>query len=101
VERIKLADQTQGSMMQLVLYSKPGCHLCEGLEEKLRQVPDAELEVRDITTREDWFEQYQYEIPVVMLAPSERVLPRFSPRSSVAHIAQLLGKYLSEGAEKS
>jgi Glutaredoxin-like domain (DUF836) len=85
--------------MQLVLYSKPGCHLCEGLEEKLRQVPGVELEVRDITTRGDWFELYQYEIPVVMFAGS--VLPRFSPRSSVSHIAQLLGKYLSEGAEKS
>ncbi|MFO5529256.1 MAG: glutaredoxin family protein, partial [Cuspidothrix sp.] len=24
--------------MQLILYSKPGCHLCEGLQEKLAQI---------------------------------------------------------------
>ncbi len=37
--------------MQLILYSKPGCHLCEGLQEKLEQIQDLnfELEVRDIT----------------------------------------------------
>jgi hypothetical protein len=53
--------------MQLILYSKPGCHLCEGLEEKLRQVEGVEfdLEIRDITTRDDWFGRYQYEIPVL------------------------------------
>ena len=37
-------------MTQLILYSKPGCHLCEGLQEKLAQVTqfDFELEIRDI-----------------------------------------------------
>ena len=60
--------------MKLILYSKPGCHLCEGLQEKLEtimQAPDLaslDLEVRDITTREDWFAAYQYEVPVLCLA---------------------------------
>jgi glutaredoxin len=55
--------------MRLILYSKPGCHLCEGLQEKLEQIQslDLELETRDITTREDWFQAYQYEIPVLFL----------------------------------
>ena len=53
--------------MQLILYSKPGCHLCEGLLEKLEQVNDIkfDLEIRNINTREDWFAAYQYEIPVL------------------------------------
>jgi glutaredoxin len=53
--------------MQLILYSKPGCHLCEGLQEKLEQIQGLsfELEVRDITSREDWFQAYQYEVPVL------------------------------------
>jgi hypothetical protein len=57
--------------MRLILYSKPGCHLCEGLEEKLNQIQSLqfELEIRDITTREDWFQRFQYEIPVLMLEP--------------------------------
>jgi hypothetical protein len=55
--------------IHLMLYSKPGCHLCEGLQEKLMEIQslDFELEVRDITTRDDWFQTYQYEIPVLVL----------------------------------
>ncbi|MCG6137642.1 MAG: glutaredoxin family protein [Nostoc sp. LLA-1] len=94
--------------MQLILYSKPGCHLCEGLQEKLEQIPNLslELEVRDITTREDWFLAYQYEVPVLYLAHHrgpedteneviEERLPRPSPRASVQQLAQMLAKYLT------
>jgi hypothetical protein len=94
--------------MRLILYSKPGCHLCEGLQEKLEQLENlnCELEVRDITTRDDWFLAYQYEIPVLCLCNHtgaeeteggviEERLPRPSPRASVQQLAQMLGKYLS------
>ena len=59
--------------MRLILYSKPGCHLCEGLQEKLEQVqsPRFELEIRDITSQQAWFDAYQYEIPVLLLAADE------------------------------
>ena len=84
--------------MQLILYSKPGCHLCEGLQSKLEQVRqiDFELEIRDITTREDWFSAYEYEIPVLCqkIAGSEKSLPRMSPRASVAKLEQMLQKNL-------
>jgi Glutaredoxin-like domain (DUF836) len=81
--------------MHLIFYSKPGCHLCEGLEEKLRQVEGTVLEMRDITMREDWFQQYQYEVPVVLWVTESGAvlpLPRISPRASVAQVAQLLQK---------
>lgn len=85
--------------MQLILYSKPGCHLCEGLQEKLErfQSIDFELEVRDITTREDWFRAYQYEVPVLCkkAAGREEQLPRPSPRATVQQVEQMLQKYLS------
>ncbi|MCL1471843.1 glutaredoxin family protein [Argonema antarcticum] len=87
--------------MRLILYGKPGCHLCEGLQEKLEQVQniDFELEVRDITTREDWFEAFQYEIPVLFRVRVERKtieepLPRPSPRATVRQLEQMLQKYL-------
>ncbi|HSM81141.1 MAG TPA: glutaredoxin family protein [Nodosilinea sp.] len=89
---------------QFVLYSKPGCHLCEGLQEKLlaaAHLPFA-LEVRDITTRDDWFQRYQYEIPVlcqVVAAPSgeqEIPLPRLSPRASQARVEQLIQTYMGQ-----
>ncbi|MEM7757157.1 MAG: glutaredoxin family protein [Cyanobacteria bacterium P01_A01_bin.40] len=85
--------------MQLILYSKPGCHLCEGLKEKLEQIGNIEfeLEIRDINTREEWFEAYQYEVPVLCQKISdetEKPLPRLSPRATVAKLEQMLQKNL-------
>lgn len=85
--------------MRLILYSKPGCHLCEGLQEKLAQVNNVEfdLEIRDINTNEDWFAAYQYEIPVLCqkLLEREKPLPRLSPRASVTKLEQMLQKNLT------
>ena len=85
--------------MQLILYSKPDCHLCEGLQEKLAKIGnlDLELEIRDITTREDWFNAYQYEVPVLFqnIEGKEKPIPRPSPRASVAQLERMLSKYQS------
>jgi Glutaredoxin-like domain (DUF836) len=98
--------------MRLILYSKPGCHLCEGLQEKLEKIQnlDFELEIRDITTRDDWFAAYEYEVPVLYLLNrrgaesaekegteeegTEVLIPRSSPRATVKQLEQLLQKYL-------
>ncbi len=81
--------------MKLILYSKPGCHLCEGLQEKLADVRAVaiELEIRDITTRDDWFQAYQYEIPVLYSGSAR--LPRPSPRATVQQLESLLQKFES------
>ena len=65
--------------MHLILYSKVGCHLCEGLQEKLKQIADLDiqLEIREITTNPDWFDRYQYEIPVLCLQVDVLVFPDF------------------------
>lgn len=94
--------------MKLVLYSKPGCHLCEGLEEKLAALPqlNLDLEVRDITTQDAWFQRYQYEIPVlcrVLETPDgkqEEALPRLSPRAPIARVEQMLQTYLRPNTAK-
>ena len=84
--------------MRLILYSKPGCHLCEGLQQKLEQIQgfSLELEVRDITSQEDWFQRYQYEVPVLCRSrfDQEEPLPRPSPRLSVRQLEQMLQNYL-------
>jgi hypothetical protein len=85
--------------MQLILYSKPGCHLCEGLQEKLVQIKTLsfELEIRDITTDDNWFTVYQYEIPVLHCVTNEgreQPIPRPSPRLSVEGLEKFLGKYI-------
>jgi hypothetical protein len=85
--------------LELILYAKPGCHLCEGLEEKLRAIPDwaIQLEIRDITTNPDWFDRYQYEIPVLFFRPTNgqpQMIPRPSPRATIDQLRQLLQKHL-------
>lgn len=83
---------------RLILYSKPECPLCDGLQKKLAQISNLEfkLEVRDITTCEDWFAAYQYEVPVLCqdLPAGERLIPRPSPRTSVTQLEQILQKAL-------
>ena len=83
--------------MELILYSKPGCHLCEGLQEKLARVSalPVRLEVRDITTREEWWGAYEYEIPVLYQKQGDKTirLPRLSPRASVPQIEKMLQNY--------
>jgi len=92
--------------MHLILYSKPGCHLCEGLQKKLVQIlathQELSLEVRDITTQEDWWQAYQYEVPVLFLQIEGRSLPlpRPSPRATVGQIQQMLQKYVNHHEAK-
>ncbi len=87
--------------MRLILYSKPGCHLCEGLQEKLEQIIETrnsaslQLEIRDITSCEDWLQAYQYEVPVLFVDAMGRelLLPRPSPRATLKQLEQMLEKY--------
>ncbi|KAL3845541.1 hypothetical protein ACJIZ3_002944 [Penstemon smallii] len=80
---------------KLILYSKPGCCLCDGLKEKLNaafslsgpnSLNDVQLQIRDITSNPEWEKLYQYEIPVLARVRedgSEETLPRLSPRLGV------------------
>jgi glutaredoxin len=93
-------------MQTLILYSKPGCHLCEGLQEKLEQLQDLgfELEIRDITSQPDWFQAYQYEVPVLFRqsteSPSQELpIPRPSPRLTVNQLRKFLQPFLSPNRE--
>ncbi|KAL6522195.1 hypothetical protein OROMI_032072 [Orobanche minor] len=80
---------------KLILYSKPGCCLCDGLKEKLDAAfslsdpncpGDVRLEIRDITSNHEWERLYQYEIPVLARVRedgTEEMLPRLSPRLGI------------------
>jgi len=86
--------------MKLILYSKQGCCLCDGLLAKLQQLQNVtfELEIRDINNNSDWFDRYQYEIPVLCYLNTdqqEQELPRFPPRSPVSKLEALLQSYKS------
>jgi Glutaredoxin-like domain (DUF836) len=83
--------------MRLILYSKAGCHLCEGLEQKLRSIttPQFELEIREISTNPEWWSAYEYEIPVLYLdnGAASQLLPRMSPRASIQQVQEMLQSY--------
>ena len=85
---------------KLVLYSKPGCCLCDGLKEKLQaafllsgpdSLHDVHLQVRDITTNPQWETAYQYEIPVLAkVLPDGTEVPL-----SLSSLSSLLLNHLS------
>ncbi|CAE6127354.1 unnamed protein product [Arabidopsis arenosa] len=97
------SSSSKPNTRKLVLYSKPGCCLCDGLKEKVNaafslssgsdSLNDVTLQVRDITTNPEWERAYQYEIPVLAkenLDGKEEVLPRLSPRLSAEIIQKKL-----------
>ncbi|MCS7248947.1 MAG: glutaredoxin family protein [Anaerolineales bacterium] len=59
-------------MLNLILYSKPGCHLCEQVKEYLRelqaQYPHELMEI-DIESDAQLHERYALEIPVLKVGP--------------------------------
>jgi len=72
--------------MTLLLFTRQGCCLCEGLEDKLRALePAPALELRDVDADPALQARYGLEVPVVAV-PLEgggwRELPRIPPRLS-------------------
>ena len=86
--------------MDLTLYSRQGCCLCEGLEQRLGQLDltalDLQLAVVDIDAPDAPAElkaRFDLEVPVLSL--SGRVLPRVSPRLSGDGLFNWLQRVLS------
>lgn len=72
--------------MTLLLFTRRGCCLCEGLEEKLRALePPPDLELRDVDADPGLQARYGLEVPVVAVPLAQggwRELPRIPPRLS-------------------
>ena len=57
-------------MKVVTLYTKPGCHLCEAVEQVIRRVAGRrafEFVSRDIESDPAVFEKYRNDIPIVTL----------------------------------
>jgi hypothetical protein len=84
-------------MDQLLLFTRQGCCLCEGLEEKLMALDlPRPLQVIDVDTDPALQARYGFAVPVLAVAPSEnsplRELPRVSPRLAGAQLRAWLNK---------
>jgi glutaredoxin len=61
-------------MIEVTLYTKPGCHLCDVAAQVIEEVgrrSALRLTKRNILDNPDDFRQYQFEIPVVFVAGKE------------------------------
>ena len=68
---------------KVTLFTKPGCHLCEAVEQAILSVKrwrPFELEVRNILDDPADFEKYRHEIPVVLVNGREVARHRMTPR---------------------
>jgi glutaredoxin len=57
-------------MMEVVIYSKPGCHLCDIVKAQLERLRESmAFELREVNILEDAasFEKFEEEIPVVFM----------------------------------
>ena len=69
-------------MNRVTLYAKPGCHLCEAVEQAVAEVRRRrafDLEVRNILDDAADFQKYQHEIPVVLVNGVEVARHRMTP----------------------
>ncbi len=99
--------------MELILYTRLGCCLCEGLEEKLKAIPlqnicsDFQLSVKDIDSEkvsEVERTNYSMEVPVLAFRLNDQdlivELPRVSPRLTKEDLFKWLQKRICEKMEK-
>ena len=94
---------------KLILLSRAGCCLCEGLEDRLRNLeldqltPPLKLSIRDIDGADvqNWErELYSLQVPVLLLVLERPLrqfeLPRVSPRLSEEGLFHWLQKKIGE-----
>jgi hypothetical protein len=60
-------------MREFVVFSRRGCHLCEEMLEQLEPLcrGRATITVKDIESREEWFDAYAILIPVLVVDGAE------------------------------
>ena len=79
--------------VRVVLYSKPGCTLCEKMKTEIGKagcVGLYTLEEVDIEGDAELFERYQYEIPVLFINGVEAFRHRLRPDEFKAHVTSLI-----------
>lgn len=79
-------------IVRVVLYSRPGCGLCEEMKAEMSKAGCTErytLEEVDINSEADLFARYQYEIPVLFINGVEAFRHRLRPDEFKAYVTGL------------
>jgi glutaredoxin len=72
------SQETAAEKLQVTLYTKPGCHLCDDLRDLLQAMQaglDFAIVERNIETEPADFERYRYLIPVLDVPGHEPMTP--------------------------
>ena len=79
--------------VQVVIYSRPGCHLCDEMKEAIRASGCAEfyaLEEVDIESDPELLARYRFEIPVLCINGVEAFRHRVRADEFEAYVTSLL-----------
>jgi hypothetical protein len=78
-------------MLDLELYSRRGCHLCEQMLEELIPLcrDRATLRVLDVDDRPEWRTRYGLRVPVLCRGETELAVTRLDPQALAAVRATL------------
>lgn len=77
--------------LHLILFAKPGCHLCDEVRALLAELQPAyrfEIEEIDITSDAGLFARYRYEIPVVVADGREIARGRIDEQRLLARLRE-------------
>ena len=78
-------------MKRVTLYTKPGCHLCESVEQVVARVAarrQIDVETRNIESDPADFQRFQFDIPVVFVDGREVARHRLTVREFEAALDQ-------------
>ena len=74
------------SKKHVIIYSRPGCHLCDEAKAVIARAGDSEqftLEEVNIESDEELLRKYKYDIPVIAIDGVERFIHRVDPRDFI------------------
>jgi glutaredoxin len=80
--------------VQVVIYSRPGCHLCDEMKELISASGCAglyDLEEVDIESDAELLARYRFEIPVLCINGVEAFRHRLRPDEFKAYVTALTG----------
>jgi glutaredoxin len=89
-----LQEKKLQTNVRVILYSKPGCHLCEEMKAEMDKASCAELywfEEINIETEPTLLERYRNDIPVLTINGVEAFKHRLRSEDFKAHIESLAG----------
>lgn len=77
--------------IQIIIYSKPGCHLCEVMKAEIAKAGGAELyELKElnIETDAELLARYRHDIPVLMINGVEAFRHRLTAEAFRSYLAE-------------